>query len=371
MPEQSGGEKTLPASEQKKRKAREEGNVARSQDLASACSLLVALLALRFVGPQMLEGLVGATGYFFGNAAGLLPEPANAQQLAAMALIPMLRIALPFMIVMLVAGLAVNLAQVGFLFTAKPLTPKLEKLNPVTGLGRFFTLRTLVELVKSLLKLILISCVVWLSLRGRLADFVDLMSGSPAALIPAVGSLIFAVWWRVTLVLLVVGVLDYGFQRWQHGRDLMMTVQEARQELKELEGDPKIKARVRQIQRHIAMQRMMAEVPEADVIITNPVKYAVALRYDAANMNAPVVSAKGARLLAAKIRDIAVEHGVPIVEKPDLARTIYRTIDVGQPVPEKLFHAVAEVLAYVFQVDRRVDKIRERTQTMEAIGATD
>jgi len=193
------------------------------------------------------------------------------------------------------------------------------------------------------------------------------MELTPRALVPAIGGLVMTVWWRIALAMLVLGILDYGFQRWQHNRDLMMTVQEARQEAKELEGDPRIKARVRHIQRQMALQRMMAGVPAADVIITNPTTYAVALRYDMAEMSAPVVVAKGARLLAERIRNIALEHTVPIVRKPDLARTLYRTIEVGQPVPENLFRAVAEVLAYVYEIDRRADKVRERRQRLELV----
>jgi flagellar biosynthetic protein FlhB len=158
-----------------------------------------------------------------------------------------------------------------------------------------------------------------------------------------------------------LGVLDFGFQRWQYGRDLMMTVQEAKEEMKQLEGDPRIKQRIRQIQRQMAMKRMMAEVPEADVIITNPIRFAVALRYDPKTMDAPVVIAKGARLLAQRIREIAEEHDVPIVEKPELARALFKSIDVGQPVPEDLFRAVAEVLAFVFKIDRREEKRHERS----------
>ena len=163
----------------------------------------------------------------------------------------------------------------------------------------------------------------------------------------------------------MLGVLDYGYQYWEHERSLMMTVEEAKQELKEYEGDPRIKQRIRQIQRRIAMQRMMADVPKADVIITNPTRFAVALRYDPANMRAPVVVAKGTRLLAERIRDLAIVHGVPIVQKPELARTLYRTIEVGHPVPESLFRAVAEVLAYVYQIDRRVEKLHERDLQMK------
>ncbi len=366
MPEQPAGEKTLPASEHKKRKAREEGNVAKSQDLNSGWALLIALLALRVFGPDIYQRLVEAGRYFFGHADILLPTPATVQELSIDALARVGACVLPFMGVMALAGVLMNFAQVGVLITAKPLQPKFERINPLTGMQRFVSLRTFVEFIKSILKLVVIGYIVWLSLRMRAEELVALMELTPRGLAPAIGALVMVVWWRVALAMLILGILDYGFQRWQHNRDLMMTVQEAREEAKEFEGDPKIKSRVRQIQRQMAMQRMMGEVPTADVVVTNPTTYAVALRYDIEAMTAPTVIAKGARLVADKIRETAVEHDVPVVRKPELARTMYRTIEVGQTVPEELFRAVAEILAYVYEIDRREDKVRERRRHFES-----
>lgn len=362
MPEQPGGEKTLPASPQKRRKAREDGKVAKSQDLVSAGCLLAALLALKMLGPRSFERLVGATYYYFSSFPDKIHELENSRTLAIELLYLIAPIILPFMLVMMLVGVLLNLMQVGILFTAKPLTPKLDKLNPVNGLSNLFALRSLVELFKSILKVVISVWIVWATVRGRHAEFVTLMALTPQALPAALGGMIITIWWRVAAAMLVLGILDYGFQRWQYERDLMMTTQEAREELREFEGDPRIRQRVRQIQRQMAMQRMMGEVPTADVVITNPTHYAVALRYDAATMRAPTVVAKGARILAERIREIAVEHDVPIVQKPELARTLYRTIELNAPVPADLFRAVAEVLAYVYQIDRREQKVRERAQ---------
>jgi flagellar biosynthetic protein FlhB len=193
-----------------------------------------------------------------------------------------------------------------------------------------------------------------------MGEVLALIHTSPKDGALAVWSLLFAVWWRITLVMLVIGILDYLFQRWQHRRDLMMSQYEARQEMKQLEGDPQIRQRIRTIQRQMAMQRMMREVPEADVIITNPTTYAVAIRYDPVNMTSPTVTAKGARLVAERMRILAAENGVPIVERPELARTLYRTLEIGHTIPGDLFRTVAEVLAYVYQIDRRQSKIEER-----------
>jgi len=369
MAEQSGGEKTLPASPQKRTRAREEGNIARSQDLSAAVALLAAVAALRFLGAPMFERLVAATRYYFDHAASLDPGVQSVQSLALQGTLWIAPIVLPFMLVMLVAGVSASVLQVGFLYTTKPMTPKLSKLNPIKGLSNYFSLRSLAELVKSLLKVGLALYITWITVQGHLDDYVNLMGLTPLALLPVVGAMIATLWWRIALALLVLGILDYGFQYWQRERNLMMTTQEAREELKEYEGDPRIKQRIRQIQRRIAMQRMMAEVPKADVIVTNPTRFAVALRYDAAEMAAPVVVAKGARILAERIREIAMANEVPIVQKPELARTIYRTVEVGHPVPENLFRAVAEVLAYVYRIDRRAEKIRERNRQWNEAAA--
>lgn len=360
------GEKTLPASAQKRQRAREDGKVARSQDLASAAALLTAMLALRYLGPDMMRRMVAVSTFYFNEFNDLLPEADSVQNLTYETLAALVPLALPFMVLMVLGGVAVNLLQVGFILTGKPLTPKIEKLNPVAGFGNLFNVQALVKLVKSVLVILVVVYIAWLTVRDRFEELLNLMELSPLALAPAVGELIFAIWWRSILALFILGGLDYAFIRWQHEMNLMMTVQEAKEEMKQFEGDPLIKRRIRQMQRQMAMQRMMANVPQADVIITNPVRFAVALRYDARTMEAPKVVAKGARLVAERIRDLAMEHDVPIVQKPDLARALYQSVEVDRYVPGNLFRAVAEVLAYVYQIDRRAEKVRERSEAMGA-----
>ncbi len=362
MPEDSGGEKSLPASGQKLQKARDDGNIARSQDLSAGGALMVGLLALYLLGPSMMHDILETGRYFLGNAHLLVPSRMPVAALATESLYAFARIALPIALVMLAAGMAFGFLQVGFLLTSKPLQPKLSRLNPITGFQKFVSLRSLVELVKSLAKLAVIGIIVYYALYNRLPDILTLMALNPWGMLLGTMELTFAVWWRVALAMIAIGLLDYGYQFWQRQQDLRMTVQEARQESKELEGDPQIKRRVRQLQRQIAMQRMMAEVPTAEVVITNPTHYAIALRYDMDVMKAPVVVAKGARLMAQRIREVAVEHDVPIVQRPELARTLYRSLELNQPIPEHLFRAVAEVLSYVFQIDRREEKKRERAK---------
>lgn len=360
MPDETGGERNIPATPRRRERAREEGTVVRSQDLSSAWALFVALLAIVLLGPGMLGTLEEGGRMFLGRTEEFLSGQAGQETLAWQAMILLLRGILPFMAVMLVAGVAVNLLQVGFIFTAKPLVPKFERINPVSGFRKFFSARALAELVKSVAKLTFVAVIAWLTLSARAREMVLLMLLSPGELVDAIGALIFALWWRIVAAMAVIGLLDFAFQRWQHEKDLRMTEREFREEMKEMEGDPRIRRRIRQLQRQMAMQRMMAEVPKADVIVTNPTEYAVALRYVMNEMDAPVVVAKGARLIAQRIRDLAVENDVPIVERPDLARTLYRTVEIGQAIPETLFRAVAEVLTFVYRIDRRVERIRER-----------
>jgi len=362
MSEEPRGEKTLPASPTKRGRAREDGNIAKSQDLTAAIGLGVALGALLLMGPFMMSAMVGATRYFIGEADRLTLSHTGVSNLAMDLMFWLALGVLPFMLLMMLTGILANLLQVGFLFTTKPLMPKFNRLNPITGMKKFVSLRALVELVKSLAKLTVVAIVVWIYLRDKNEEFIALMQLPPYAMAAGVGTIVFGVWWRIVLSIFLIGIADYGFQYWQREQDLRMTQEEARQESKELEGDPQVKRRIRQLQRQMATQRMMKEVPGADVIITNPTHYAVALLYDVAAMAAPVVVAKGERLVAERIRDIAIQNDVPIVQRPELARTLFRTIEVGQPIPESLFRAVAEVLAFVYRIDKRAEKARERAR---------
>jgi len=360
MAEEPRGEKSLPASAMKRQKAREKGNIAKSQDLTAAIALGGALAGLVILGPYTMASLRDATAHFIGESYRLMPEHTQIMTLGLDVALWLAMTTLPFMLLMLVIGVASTLAQVGFLFTTQPLTPDLNRLNPITGFQRFVSLRAGVEFIKSLAKLGVVGAVVWIFLQDKREDFIALIAVPPDGLSAAVGILIYGVWWRIALAMAVLGLLDFGYQYWQREQDLGMTAEEAKQESKELEGDPQVKRRIRQLQRQMAQQRMMKEVPLADVIITNPTTYAVALRYDMTTMSAPTVTAKGMRVIAERIRTLAIENGVPIVQRPELARALYRTLEPGQAISEDLFRAVAEVLAFVYQIDRREAKVAER-----------
>jgi len=363
MADQPAGEKTLPASPRKLQMARERGNVARSGDLTAGALMLAAGLALSVLGPPAFARMLAMTGHYFGEIDPRTIGAADLQPMLIQALLLMAPMALPLMLVLMIFGVLLNVSQFGFVFSGQALQPKLERLDPIKGFQRLFSLRSFVELVKAVLKFAAIGLVVWIGVSNRLPEIFALMLTGVWGAAIGTWDLVWAVWWRIGLTMVAIGVLDFAFQRWQYLQDQRMTRQEAMEELRQLEGDPRIRQRIRQIQRQMAMRRMMADVPTADVVITNPTTYAVALRYEAEHMQAPRVVAKGMRLVAERIREVASENQVPIVERPELARTLFAKAEVGAFIPEDLFRTVAEVLAYVYQIDRRAEKIEERRKT--------
>ena len=350
MAEETLGEKTEQATPRKREEARERGQVARSQDLSSAVILLAAVLALQFFGGAMVNGMSGSTAGILERLAEVDGERENlALHYGGMLTATFMGI-LPLVIIVTVAALAINLVQVGFLLTADTIVPRLEKLDPFQGMKRLVSIRSFARLLGGLLKVLAVSGVVFWTIWAERSRLIGL-SGDAFEEILAYGSdLMLLVSLRVVVALLVLAILEFGFQRWQHERDLRMTRQEAREELKRHEGDPKIRERRRVIHRQLATQQMILQVPRATVVITNPTHVSVALEYRESEMDEPVVLAKGSELLARRIRETAMEHGVPLVERPELARALHRTAEVGASVPSDLFQAVAEVLAYVYRL---------------------
>jgi flagellar biosynthetic protein FlhB len=258
------------------------------------------------------------------------------------------------------AGLLVNYFQVGFLFSAQPLTPDLSKIDPIKGFKRLFSLRALAELIKNCLKILIISVVVYLTLTAEAENTLMLADRSIWDIMACVGDITFKIIFRTCWILLFLAGLDYLYQRWEFEKSLRMTRQEVKDEHKQSEGDPMVKARIRRIQREIARRRMMSKVPKADVVITNPEHLAVALKYDPEKMFAPVVVAKGAGEVAEKIRRIARDSGVPVLENKPLARAMYKLVKVNDAIPETLYRLVAEVLAYVYSLRPRAAYLEGR-----------
>lgn len=346
-------ERTLPPSPRRLREARERGEVAKSQELGPAILLLMLGLFLELVGRFVAQGPVAFTVQLFQE-----PPPAGAWTrewlggLMVQAATAFIQAAGPFLLVALVVGVGSQVAQVGLLFTAKPLAPKLERINPVAGFQRIFSRRSLFELAKSIFKVAVVGSVAYWVLSGTILEFVGLIHATPVIALQQVGRALSRLLWTTAGVWLVIAAADYAFQRSQHMNRLRMTPYEFKQEQRETEGDPHVRQRIRQEQRKIAGRRMIQAVRTADVVVTNPTHVAVALKYEMDRMNAPVVVAKGADYLARRIREEARAHGVRVVENPPLARALYEACDVDQEVPERLYRAVAEVLALVWRLNR-------------------
>ena len=256
----------------------------------------------------------------------------------------------PLFLVALLTGFFSSFMQIGWLFTTDPLIPDLSKLNPLAGMARFFSKRAFVEVIKSTLKVGLIGWIAFKTVAGEFSNALLLVEMPVTETIHYLGSTAALVMAKVAAIMIFLAALDYGFVRWEMEEKMKMTKQEQKEEMKETEGDPHLKSKIRSIQQQMARRRMMAAVPEADVVITNPTHFAVALKYDAGKMDSPVVLAKGQDLVAEKIREIAREHDVPLVENPPVARLLHSQVEVGQSIPEELFKAVAEILAYVYSL---------------------
>jgi len=362
MPEAPGGERTEPATPRRRQELRRKGQVAKSGDMTSTAILVAGLLSLMYMGPMMFERLFTLVTVYLSNASRMSVIPVNFAALATTVAVQMALIVVPLMLVLVTAALLVGAAQVGVMVTFEPLEPKFSKLNPITGFSKFLSARALFELPKSILKLTILGLIGYYTLRGRVDEIIPLMLQEPSAIFRTVSSLFLLLGVRVAIAMILLSILDFGFQKYQYERENRMTKQEVRDELRQFEGDPLIRSRIKSVQRQMAMRRMMAAVPEAEVVVTNPVELAVALRYDAARMDAPQVVAKGRRLVAERIRTVAIENAVPIVENPTLARMLVNNTEVGDEIPETVYQAVAEVLAYVYQIDRRAEKIQERRE---------
>jgi flagellar biosynthetic protein FlhB len=331
--------------------ARKKGQVAQSREIPSAMILLAALGFFYFGGDLMfrrLEGLIVGSYRQLNDA--VLQDAGTASALAHWCFDQVIVILMPIMVILMAVGILANVSQFGFLVKEDALTPDFNKINPISGLKRLVSLKSLVELGKSVFKILFIGLIAYLILKQDL----DLIPALTQMDIPQImwftGASAFKIALFVCLGLIVLAATDFAYQRWQHQRELMMTKQEIKEERKSTEGDPQIKSRIRSMQIEMARRRMMEMVPEADVVITNPTHLAIAIQFDADTMAAPTVVAKGADHMAQRIRETAQEHDVPLVENKPLARSLFKTTEIGDPVPLELYQAIAEVLAYVYRL---------------------
>ncbi len=350
MAEESDLEKSEPASPRRLEQAREEGDVPRSRELATCTILLASGLGLWFLGGNLVlhlnrmlaSGLALDRGRVFDFNLLLSNLAASAGDVA-IAFAPLAGL-------LVLVALASPVLIGGWLFSGKSLQPNFTRLNPMSGIGNMFSARAGVELVKAIGKAILVGSVSWLVISHQLESMLTLVVEPLQQGGAHLGHLLVTSFIAIVSALVVIAMIDAPYQMWHYANKLKMTREELRQEAKESEGDPQVKARMRQMQREMARRRMMAEVPNADVVVTNPTHFAVALKYTEGKMGAPRVVAKGADEVAARIREIAAENRVPLLEAPPLARALYKHTELGDQIPEALYTAVAEVLAYVFQL---------------------
>jgi flagellar biosynthetic protein FlhB len=351
---EDSGEKTEEPTGHKLSQARQKGQVAKSVEVSAAVVLLASVGALYVLGPYGWRRAVDFFRHMVWRAADFVEVPGDLVPLAELGLREVLIVSLPVALIVLVFSVGINLYQLGgFMVSSEALTPKLDRLNFITGFGRFFKLRTAVDCVKSVLKMTIIFLVGYLVIRDHLEDFVLMVDMQPVAIGMLTLKIALELFVKTVLVLLILAVLDYGYQRWQFNQDMRMTKQEVKDEYKQIEGDPVVKNRIRQAQREAAKKRQLADVPKSDVVIANPDHVAVALQYDREKTPAPVVVAKGADFLAQRIKDIAREHKVPVVENPPLARALYKAVGVGEIIPAEFYKAVAGVLSYIYKVKGR------------------
>lgn len=346
----SSQEKTEEATPRKLDKAREDGQVARSRELTTTILLLVGSVTLLLSGEFFGKKMMHVFGYSMMLDRALIFDPGQMLTHLGVAFFEAMLGVVPLFLALLIAAFVGPIALGGWLFSTKALMPKLDRMSLFAGLKRMFSVKSVVELIKAIGKVCVILLTAIVLLRGLRSELLGL---GTQALLPAIGhslSLIVISAIVLSACTLLIALIDVPFQLWDHAKKLRMSMQDIKDEYKDTEGKPEVKGRVRQLQREMANRRMMAAVPEADVIITNPTHYAVALKYDPQSMATPILVAKGADQIALKIREIGAAHGVEIVSSPPLARSIYHTTEVDTEVPAGLYVAVAQVLAYVFQL---------------------
>ncbi len=352
----NGGEKTEPATAKKLQEARKEGQVAKSQELNHAFGLISLFLILKVFISYVGENLFGSFALYYRLIPEIVDESIggmavfSATRVINDTLLLLLKTLAPFFLAGFSVSLLINVVQVGWKVTSKPMKPKFSKLNPLSGFKRIFSKDSMFELVKSIAKIALIIYVAYSSIKGYQDELFLVYEIPLIRVILLVGTIVIDAGLRISLVYLFIGLADWFYQKHKFKEDMKMTKQEVKDEYKNTEGNPEIKGRQRSKMREASQRRMMQSLPTADVVITNPTHYAVAVKYDADHYSAPIVVAKGEDFLAMKIKEKAKEHQIEIVENKPLARMLYANVDVGEEVPPELYQAVAEVLAFVYNL---------------------
>ncbi len=358
MAEKPAAEKTEQPTPQRLSKAREKGQVPQSQDMGAAVTLVALLLSLALLAPGLFQWF---TAQVEAAASGQTGPLANSQIFVAYMnanIIDTIVVMLPILAVISVAGIATCIAIGGLTFSPEAIQFKWDAINPATAIQKIGNPRSVVRLLAEIAKLFIVGVIVWFYLRDKLEAMAALRWAWSSQLIGSIASMTFGLGIRVGIAVIVLGLADTLYQKWQHTQELKMTRQEVKQERKDSEGSPEVKNRIRRIQIEMSMKRLIQEVPKASVVLVNPTHVAVALRYEAATMEAPILLAKGADHMAQKVIEIARSHGVPIVRRPEVARAIYASVKPGQRIPESLYVAVAEVLAMIYRLRQNKNAAR-------------
>lgn len=356
MAEESFQEKTEKATTRRREKAREEGKVAKSMELNSALMLCLGFLSLYTLSPYVTEKIRMLLTHTLSNAPMIASSDATFVSVFNTGLTSFLAISLPIFVFASFIAVGSNVIQIGFAISPKAMEPKLEKLDLVKGLKRLFSLQKLVNGVRDIIKLIIIGFVAYAAIKSEFDTFFLLPGMTISQLAATMGKLGFYIVLKIGACILAISVLDYLYQKYEYEKSIRMTKQEIRDEMKDTDGSPQLKARVRQAQRELSRARMMDEVKTADVVVTNPTHLAVAIKYETSGESAPKVVAKGERLIAERIKEIALRFDIPIVENRPLARALFSMCDIGQIIPSELYRAVAEILAYVYRLKgKKVD----------------
>ena len=353
----NGGEKTEPETPKKLEKARDEGQAAKSQDLNTAVLLFVLFSCLRFFGGFMMERINNVFLFFYNSISGYAGEDFSVVRVTGLLQFGMkeiLMVILPIIILAVIAAFIVNVVQVKWKVTFKPLRPKPSKLNPVSGFKRFFSKDKLVEMIKAIVKVAILFYVVYSSLKEEWGLVINIYQLDLWPAISLIVDTVLMTSFKISAVFLVIAFADWKYQKHKFKTDMKMTKQEVKDEYKNAEGNPQVKGKIRRKMQEASRRRMMQQLPEADVVITNPTHLAVALKYDKTEAEAPVVIAKGADYVAARIRETARENHIEIVENKPLARMLYHNVEIGEQIPPELYQMVAEILAYVYGLQGKV-----------------
>jgi flagellar biosynthesis protein FlhB len=353
MSEQGFQDKTEQATPKKREDARQKGEVAKSRELSSIAILSACIIYMYFniktitmtLGNNLREG--------FAKIPDIMSSSDFSPTMVSDIIMDFLILMAPLLLILVIVAIFINLIQTGVLFSVEALTPKASKIDPIKGLERVLSKRSLVEMAKSILKIAIIGWVAFSAFKNDLPRMIPLLYQENAQIFRLLGELSFEIMVKCCCVILVLAILDYMYQKWEYGQNLKMTKQEVKDEFRQSEGDPMVKSRIRAIQREMARRRMMEAVPKADVIITNPTHLSIALKYKPLEgMKAPIIIAKGANNIAFKIREIAAKHNIPFVENKPLAQNLYK-LELGTEVPPQFYQAVAEILAYVYGLKKR------------------